>query len=701
MDRKPSLIYNNGPAINPRLRSRLALCSSGAGLRCHFVLFPQPDGFRVTTQLRVAFFAAMTMIGTGVSLCGLHADEATDVKQWESAFEKEILPIIRDRCVECHKGDKPDGEFDLSKFDSGKRASRKMDVWSEVGKRIRLKEMPPDGSPQLSDEQKANFHRWLDARPNQDLCSQLATDQTQSWYRGFVMSRRLTRTEYLNAIRDLVGIPVAPQFEIPSDGSGGEGFDTNGDSLFTSPIHIEQYVAIASNVIDAALPASGPMDESDQSKRIRDARQRLLQNDPEHELLEGDAIKSVVATFARRAWRRPVGDDEVARLLSLFEAAKKRGASLVEAVREPLKAILVSPHFLFVVETETAAGGVQRLTQHQLATRLALFMWSSVPDEELLRSADDGMLDTKDQVLAQTRRMIHDPKARALGENFGMQWLGLTNFLSGVRPDHEVYPEYDESLAKDLYEEAILFVSNVFREDRSLLDLIDAKYVNVNGQLARHYGLDLPIDAPWQRLDTMDRRHGGVITLGAALMTASYPRRTSPVLRGRWVLQEILGGRVPPPPPNVPALEDAKLDKAMTLRERLEIHRQNPDCAACHNRMDPLGFGLENFDGLGRWRETDEGLAIDSSGKLPSGESFTGPGELKQILLNRSDEFEKHFVKKLLGFSLGRELNKFDDCVIKDCLDRLKAEEHRASTVIETIVVSYPFQHRYFKAATN
>jgi hypothetical protein len=225
--------------------------------------------------------------------------------------------------------------------------------------------------------------------------------------------------------------------------------------------------------------------------------------------------------------------------------------------------------------------------------------------------------------------------------------------------------------------------------------------VEVNGRLAIHYQLDLPSDAPWQRLEINDRRRGGVITLGAALVTASYPRRTSPVLRGRWVLEEILGGRVPPPPPNVPALEDSRNDEAMTLRERLEIHRQNPDCAACHNRMDPLGFGLENFDGLGRWRLTDEGLEIDASGTLPTGESFQGPGELKQILLRRGDEFERNLVKKLLGFALGRELSKFDDCVIRDCLERLKVNDHRSFAVIETIVNSYPFQHRFFKTATQ
>ncbi|MGV3483399.1 MAG: DUF1592 domain-containing protein [Planctomycetaceae bacterium] len=656
------------------------------------------------TRTRVAFFVAIVSLpltlwpGGLAPALGAEDDKAT--KSWEQKFDQEILPIVRDRCLECHSGDEPDGGFDIAAFSSGELVTKKIDLWDEVGKRVRLREMPPEGSPQLNDEQKSKFHRWLDQRPQQDLCSQLATDETQAWYRGYVMSRRLTRTEYLNAIGDLVGIPADPDLEIPSDGSGGEGFDTNGDSLFTSAIHIEQYVAIASKAIDTVIAASGD-DGDPKAAQLQAARETLLVSRPGDALSEVDAAKAVVKSFARRAWRRPVHDDEVTRLMSLYEATRTRGATWDQAVGEPLKAILVSPNFLFVVESETPEGGVQRLTPHQLATRLALFIWSSVPDDELLSHADNGTLDTNEQVVAQVRRMLADPKAQALGENFGMQWLGLASFLTTVRPDQEVYPEYSESLSRDLHHEAVRLISNVFREDRSLLDLIDSNYVEVNGALAQHYQLDLPPDAPWQTLETQDRRRGGVVTLGAALMTASYPRRTSPVLRGRWVLEQVLGSQVPPPPPNVPALEDAKVEKAMTLRERLEVHRQNPDCASCHNRMDPLGFGLENFDGLGRWRETDAGLAIDSSGKLPSGETFEGPEQLKQILLKRAGEFERHFVKKLLGFALGRDLNKFDDCVIKDCLERLKAEEHRASAVIETIAVSYPFQHRYFKAAAK
>ncbi|MEZ6067070.1 MAG: DUF1592 domain-containing protein [Planctomycetaceae bacterium] len=639
-------------------------------------------------------------LSVGGTVRGLRAaEDEAKLKEWQQSYERDIWPIVQARCQKCHSGDEPQGGFDVTPFASGEAVSQKLEMWDEVGKRVRLREMPPEGSPQLNDAQKGVFHRWLDARPRQDFCSQLATDETQSWYRGYVMSRRLTRTEYLNAVRDAVGVPIDSSLAPPSDGSGGEGFDTNGDTLFTSPIHIEQYLAIASQVVNDALPEVEPEGTDPVAERVRAARTRLLVSLPGAQVPDEQAAREVIRAFTYRAWRRPVSDTEVDSLLSLYLQTRASGGNFVTAVRQPLKAALVSPNFLFVVEAESPTGGVQRLTPYELALRLSLLVWSSIPDDELLRAAEAGELDTNEQVITQLRRMLADPRARAIGENFGLQWLGLANFRTTTKPDAEVFPAYTEELADDLREEAIRFVADVFREDRSLLELIDAPYVTVNGRLAQHYGLALDPDADWQRLETADRQRGGVVTLGAALMTASYPRRTSPVLRGRWVLEEVLGSKVPPPPAGVPALEESEASHAATLRERLELHRQKTECAACHDRMDPLGFGLDNFDALGRWRETDNGQPIDSTGKLPSGQTFSGPAELKRILLQRGGEFEKHLVRKLLGFALGRDLNKFDQCVIDECLKRLKSEGHRSGAVLETIVTSYPFQHRYFKAA--
>ncbi len=642
------------------------------------------------------------------SASGVTADELeAKVARWKKDYEARVLPIIRERCQQCHNAEKSEGELDLSKFATGDQAYEAADAWERVARRIRLNEMPPQGSPGLNDRQKGTFQKWVDTRPNQDLCSQLASEETQSWYRGYVMSRRLTQLEYRNAVRDLLGQSLPVGEEPPVDGAGGEGFDTVGDSLFTSTLHTEAYLLLADQLVDRALP-TGRMEQwlSGVGEQSRGVLRGLL-SESQWRLLDTaasadaagvqSAVQQLIAGFARRAWRRPPTEEEVTRLQQLFAASLPRLSSVLESVRQPLKAVLVSPHFLFVVETEPDETGVLPLTGHQLATRLALFLWSSVPDEELLEAADAGVLADDRQYRQQIRRMLADSKSAGLGENFGLQWLGLRNF-GGVVPDAEVYPQYSELLAGDLREEAVQFVSGVFRENRPLTDLLAADYVVVNGRLAQHYGLSLPADADWQRVVVADGRRGGAATLGAVLTAASYPRRTSPVLRGRWILDELLGTPVPPPPPGVPPLDQSVAESgSQTLRQRLELHRQKPECASCHDRMDPLGFGLENFDGIGRWRESDAGQSIDAAGRLPSGEQFAGPAELKAVLLGRKDDFLNHFSRKMLGFALGRELNKFDACVVETSVKKLQENGFQSQILIEEIACSYPFRNRYYK----
>ena len=602
---------------------------------------------------------------------------AEKMEKWKNTYVEKILPIMEARCVGCHRGDKIEGEFDLAKYADPQAAVEAGDAWERVAKRIRLNEMPPQGSPGLNDEQKGHFHRWVDSRPNRDLCNQLASEETQSWYQGTVMSRRLTQTEYRNAILDLTGQRLDPNEEPPSDGAGGEGFDTVGDALFTSTIHLESYLTAADRVVEAACST---------------LPNRLISVE---DVADIASARSIVSQFARRAWRRPVAQEELDRLMSLCEKSMDQGVDLSHAIRQSLKGVLVSPHFLFVVEVEPEASGVQRLSPHQLATRLALLIWSSVPDEELLQLADSSSIYDEVVLRAQVRRMLADPRSRAIGENFGLQWLGLRGFAQ-VKPDESIFPEYQPELAADLREEAILYVSEVFRKDRPLTELISSNSVYINGRLASFYGLDLPQDAPWQSFAVSDGKRGGVITMASVLTSSSYPRRTSPVLRGRWILDELLGSPVPPPPPNVPALEESSHNDAnQTMRQRLEIHRQKAECASCHDRMDPLGFGLENFDGIGRWRDSENGLAIDSAGKLPSGDQFSGPTELKSVLMKRSAEFQQHFIRKLLGFALGRSLNKFDACIVETCMKKLNENEMRSQILLEEIALSYPFQHRY------
>lgn len=643
-------------------------------------------------------FALSALCWTLTSAATLPAQDPEAMRLWGERYESEVLPLIKSHCLECHNDDEANGEFRFSGLLDGASAASQPLVWDQVGKRIRLNEMPPEGSPQFNDPEKGKVYAWLDSRPASDDCDKLATDETQAWYKGYVMSRRLTKTEYLNAMRDLLSVEVDSRFEIPADGAGGLGFDTNGSTLFTSPLHIEQYLGAADDALQRALS-----DPSIRSKLLGDI-------DPQAE--RTTQARARVQAFARLAWRRPVTDEELERLMRLYAFGVEAAVSEVSApdqtgawtdaelrgFRHVFTGVLISPNFLFVVEAESEVGGIQRLTPYELATRLSLFIWSSIPDEALLDAAERGALETKEQVLEQANRMLSDPRSRALGENFGLQWLGLTNYLENAKPDETTFPEYDRSLNADLREEVVRTIASVFQERRSVLELIDSDTLQVNGRVAAYYGIELPSDAPWQSVAVGELPRGGVITMGAVLMHTSYPSRTSPVLRGRWLLEEVLGDHVPPPPPGVPPLEAAVSQQVVSLRERLELHRQNPECASCHNRIDPLGFGLENYDALGRWRDADNGLPIDSQGTLPSGQTFTGSEELKQVLLQRSDEFQRHFVRKMLGFALGRELTTFDDCVVDDCMEALAASDRDAGVIVETIVTSFPFQHRYFKA---
>jgi hypothetical protein len=316
----------------------------------------------------------------------------------------------------------------------------------------------------------------------------------------------------------------------------------------------------------------------------------------------------------------------------------------------------------------------------------------------LLTLARDQRLHDAEVLKSQVRRMLADPRARGLAASFAVQWLGIGPLGETVKPDPQRFPQFDDELAVLMREEAVGLVEIVLREDRGLVDLIDCDYTLLNARLAEHYGLP-PVEGNQLRKTPLDdRRRGGVLGLGAVLTVTSYPLRTSPVLRGKWILEELLGAKVPPPPPNAGTLpEDDRARQGLTLREQLESHRTKPECAACHQRMDPLGFGLESFDAIGRWRHHAAGAAIDSSGELPSGERFRGPVELKQVLLARQDEFVRNLSRKMLGYALGRGLSQFDNCVIDDCVDALQANDYRSGTLIETIVLSYPFQHRYAK----
>jgi uncharacterized protein DUF1592/uncharacterized protein DUF1588/uncharacterized protein DUF1595/uncharacterized protein DUF1585 len=427
------------------------------------------------------------------------------------------------------------------------------------------------------------------------------------------------------------------------------------------------------------------------------ARNRLLTAKPSLFVHGHAAAKTVLTTFARRAFRRPTSNDEIEHLLTLFDRAYTRGDGYVPALRQALKAVLVSPHFLFLAEPEPATVGVQRLATFPLASRLSYFVWSSMPDEELFHLAENGQLLETNVFQRQVTRMLADPRAEALGQRFAMQWLNLDRLGTEVHPDPTRFPEFDADLNAAMRHEAVTLFNHVLQGNRSLLELLDCDYTFVNQRLATIYGIDGISGSTFQRVTLKDHNRGGVLGMAGIAALTSFPTRTSPVLRGKWVMEALLGEKVNPPPPDVPALDESKgkISHA-TLRAQLETHRSKPECASCHDKMDPLGFGLENFDVLGRWRDTDRGLPIDAQGKLPSGTTYVGPAGLKSVLMTRKDEVMHNLVRKMVGFAYGRELNKFDDCVVDKTMKALKENNYQASILVQQIATSYSFQHRFY-----
>ncbi|HLK56299.1 MAG TPA: DUF1592 domain-containing protein [Chthonomonadaceae bacterium] len=409
-----------------------------------------------------------------------------------------------------------------------------------------------------------------------------------------------------------------------------------------------------------------------------------------------DCTRKIAYDLARRAFRRPVTSQEVDRLASLVSLAQKQGDSYEEGICLALQGILVSPHFLYRIERDLPAANTNTahlLSQHELASRLSYFLWSSMPDDALRDCADRQTLRNPDVLAAQVRRMLKDPRSQALAENFGGQWLHF-RALESVRPDRDRFPDFDDYLRMSMRQETEMFFDSVVRDDRSILDLLLGKYTFLNERLASFYGIPGVVGPEFRRVDLTGTARGGVLTQASVLTVTSYPNRTSPVLRGKWILENILNAPPPSPPPGVPNLDVSAVGSATSLRQQLEQHRKNPTCAACHARMDPLGFGLENFDAIGAWRTNDGKIAIDASGSLPDGRSFQGPDGLKAILKADRDAFAQCLTEKLLTYALGRGLERYDRATVKEITQRTATKDYRFSNLVLEIVTSRPFQMR-------
>jgi hypothetical protein len=361
--------------------------------------------------------------------------------------------------------------------------------------------------------------------------------------------------------------------------------------------------------------------------------------------------------------------------------------------------MLMSPNFLFRIERDPPGDASHRISDFELASRLSYFLWSSMPDDQLLSLAAKGQLHNPDDLHAQVRRMLADPRARSLASNFGGEWLQTRN-LEFQKPDAKTFPEYDVELQSDMETETELFIQSIISDDRSILDFLDGKYTFVNERLAKFYGIPGVQGREFRRVSLDGTERSGILTQASVLTASSYPTRTSPTIRGKWILTNILNTPPPEPPANVPALVNANEGgKVMSVRQRLEMHRSNPVCASCHSGMDPLGFALENYNAIGQWRTTADGLPVDASGRLPDGATFSGAAQLKALLMAQSPKFVDCLTEKLLTYALGRGLEPYDRPAVKQIVLRVEKNDYRFSVLIGGIVDSAPFQMRHRETA--
>jgi cytochrome c553 len=440
------------------------------------------------------------------------------------------------------------------------------------------------------------------------------------------------------------------------------------------------------NIYPDTIEFAGPFPSSEKHP----SQKKILVCDPG---TGKSCVDRILSTLAGRAYRRPVTKPEVAELLAVFDKAKTGGYTPEQSLQFAIEAMLVSPQFLFRIERDPKNGNPGRVSDVELASRLSYFLWSSMPDDELLHLAETNKLHQPVVLDAQVKRMIGDPKSSAFAENFVGQWLEIRG-LDAMQPDAKKFPEWTADLKEAMRTETSMFFAAVLRDNRPITDFIDGKYTFLNESLAKYYGIGGVTGPEFRRVDLKTDQRSGVLTQASVLTVTSYPNRTSVVLRGKYLLENVFGAPPPPPPPDVPKLDEEKVGVAKSLRQQMEQHRADAVCASCHSKMDVLGFGLENYDAIGRWRTTDGKFPIDSTGAFPSGKSFAGPAEMKNLLRDNMPEFTRCLAEKMLTYSLGRGIETFDRRTVRDIVQQTARQNYQFQAMISAVVHSVAFQER-------
>lgn len=590
--------------------------------------------------------------------------------------------FLREYCEKCHQDKSPAGGFRLSRVADPASLSTDANKWLSLTNRVKNGEMPPKGAPAPSIDAKEKFANYVQDAVHTAACAPGIVP-------GRALIRRLNRNEYAGTVRDLLDMHMDIARSLPADGAGGEGFDNAAETLFLSPLHSEKYLEVAKFAMDFA------------AKEYK-SRARIFVARPGPGVTADQAARKILETFLPRAFRRPIAPTETTPYLELFHAAQKQGETFDNAILFSLRAVLVSPNFLFRIEPPNLTPQPKPLDDYSLASRLSYFLWNSMPDELLTDLAAKGKLRDPEVLRQMVKIMLRNDRSVEFSQSFVEQWLHTRELSGDKAPDAKLFPDFtkDEDLRSDIRYQPILFFREVFLRDLPLTNFLDSKHSIGTNKLAKHFGLKLALrpnqtsQPHWIDLPENSNR-GGLLGMPAVLSVSSYPYRTSPVLRGAWLLEAILGTPPPPPPANVPPLEEAPPGKAPgTMKERLAQHRNNPVCASCHSRIDPFGFALENYDVTGKWRTEDGGKPIDASAELLDGTKFNGPAEMRKVLLDRKDLFVRNLTNKLLGYALGRGLTIQDSCTVDAIVAKVKENNYSAQTLLTEIVLSVPFRQQ-------
>jgi len=673
----PEFQSMNPTSLHTRREFRFGISSGLAGITASKIRFPIATAGTFRRGLLVVIlvvFALTSATSVAVAAPAEEQDFAAPQAETKQVFKDRVMPFLKRYCVECH-GSRPEAgiNFLATGKDPGSPAFRQQ--WNQALAIVKAHDMPPeDADKQPSDEERQMFVDWV------GTIKFLSPKDP-----GAFVIRRLTKVEYGNTLRDLFGVDPAVAAELPEEVFGAGYLNT------LSPLQSEQYLAIANEVLTRILAAKdAPPTE---------VQKQLFGDTPASGSDLRAAARTVATSLARNAYRRPASEAELDLLVRVFDLAQENKLDYPASLRLMLKAVLVSPQFLFITPGRELEAGqtIAPLDDYQLASRLSYLLWATIPDEELSALADNGTLHEPAVLRTQVQRLLADPRSRALFDGFGAQWLGLIG-LESKTFDTAMFPQMTTEMRAAMYDEARLFFDSIVRENRSVVGFVDSDYTFLNGTLAALYGLEKTVTGPEMRkVKLEDANRGGILGMPGILATTSFPNRTSPVKRGVWVLEQVLGEHVPPAPPNVPALEnqDKQAVENLTLRQRTELHRTNAACANCHKILDPIGFGLENFDAIGRWRDQDDtGGVIDAAGELPGEKRFSSPRELKAIIAGREDELARSLTRKLLAYALCRQLEGYDEIVLDQLMMTIAEDGYRMQTLISEIVTSYPFVNR-------